>query len=64
MHQHLGGLARDSSDLWEERDRFGSSQIEQPLERVLKEVETSLKRLDSQGYLCIADGSFESPAFF
>ena len=57
-HQHLGGLARDSSDLSEGWDRFGSSQIEQPLEKVLMEVETSLKRLDSHGYLCIADGSF------
>jgi hypothetical protein len=36
LHQRLGAITRDSSDLWEERDRFGCGQIEQPLERVLR----------------------------
>ncbi len=36
--QHLGGAIRDSSDLLEERDRFGCSRTEQPLERALREL--------------------------
>ena len=37
MRQHLGGVIQDSSALTDEPDRFGGSQIEQPLERVLTE---------------------------